>query len=501
MIWGAGFTIGGATCYIGGMKNYIVSALVFLLLATVSLQAADLHLRGEYVTLKCVNESISDVLSQLGRYDVAVRMDPSTDRRISMDVKRMPLEIFLKQLAGNGSYVITWEEISSPLGTMEHLSELRLLGAGGDMDRLRPLETKAGKLKLVGSPPYVDGEVLIGLKKGVTARQFAQILEQIDGSVLEVLDSMGIYRVRVPPGTDIAALTKQLENNPLVLAEPNYAAFLPDPGNVSSSSSGESTTSVPAVSADGKSLLAVLDSGWTPASGYESMVASSYNAANPDQNAVDNQGHGTQMALIASGALAPDGTTINDTASPVVAIRAFDDDGTATSYGLMRAIDYAENAGSKVLSLSWGTEVDSGFMQGAITMAAGNDLLLIAAAGNEPTGQALYPAAYSEVMAVAALDSSGNYWSNSNYGSFVSLAAPGVASMPVGYNGDPGTYAGTSISTAYVAASAAEYRAQNPSATAAETAAAIYNSLSAATSSNYGKGLYDQAAKERLLNN
>ena len=47
----------------------------------------------------------------------------------------------------------------------------------------------------------------------------------------------------------------------------------------------------------------------------------------------------------------------------------------------------------------------------------------------------------------------------------MSLSAPGFATLPVGYKGDPGTYAGTSISTAFVANRIANYLSENPGAT------------------------------------
>ncbi len=94
-------------------------------------------------------------------------------------------------------------------------------------------------------------------------------------------------------------------------------------------------------------------------------------------------------------------------------------------------------------------------------------------AGNEPTGKPFYPAAYSSVIGVSALEPGGKAWENSNYGSFVTLYAPGFATLPVGYKGDPGAYAGTSISTAFVANSIANYLSRNPEATNQE----VFNAL------------------------
>jgi hypothetical protein len=47
----------------------------------------------------------------------------------------------------------------------------------------------------------------------------------------------------------------------------------------------------------------------------------------------------------------------------------------------------------------------------------------------------------------------------------VDLYAPGFASLPVGYKGEPGIYAGTSISTAFTANLIASILSKNPKAT------------------------------------
>ena len=79
----------------------------------------------------------------------------------------------------------------------------------------------------------------------------------------------------------------------------------------------------------------------------------------------------------------------------------------------------------------------------------------------------------SSPIGVGALEPGGKAWENSNYGSFVMLYAPGFATLPVGYKGDPGAYAGTSISTAFVANIIANYLSQKPEATNQE----VFNAL------------------------
>jgi hypothetical protein len=89
---------------------------------------------------------------------------------------------------------------------------------------------------------------------------------------------------------------------------------------------------------------------------------------------------------------------------------------------------------------------------------------LVAAAGNAPTGNPVYPAAYDHVIGVGALNADGDTWEQSNYGDFVAVLAPGMADLPVGYQGDPGVYAGTSIATAYTARRIAAILSQTPDA-------------------------------------
>jgi subtilisin family serine protease len=80
--------------------------------------------------------------------------------------------------------------------------------------------------------------------------------------------------------------------------------------------------------------------------------------------------------------------------------------------------------------------------------------LFLAAAGNEPTGHPVYPAAQPEVIGVTALNRSGRSVANyANSGNFVEAAAPG-AGVTV-FNNQTFYGTGTSFSTAYVAGVAA----------------------------------------------
>ncbi|HEX5798160.1 MAG TPA: S8 family serine peptidase, partial [Candidatus Saccharimonadales bacterium] len=102
--------------------------------------------------------------------------------------------------------------------------------------------------------------------------------------------------------------------------------------------------------------------------------------------------------------------------------------------------------------------------------AMDNDVAVVAAAGNDGCNCMVYPANYPEVVAVGALNPSGNRASFSSYGSNLDIIAPGQEMItPVwiktnqtsAYAGD---VAGTSFSTPFVAGVLGLMRAHQPDA-------------------------------------
>jgi subtilisin family serine protease len=87
-------------------------------------------------------------------------------------------------------------------------------------------------------------------------------------------------------------------------------------------------------------------------------------------------------------------------------------------------------------------------------------------------------------------------------GNAVFLAAPGTADFPVGYQGQPGPYAGTSIAAATVSHALGLYFQRNPQATAEQATRALQSAVSqsgAARNAQVGHGVLDADALQRLL--
>lgn len=216
--------------------------------------------------------------------------------------------------------------------------------------------------------------------------------------------------------------------------------------------------------------LAILDSG------LGSLLAEQWNGAWLDLVdglllPADPHGHGTAVAaLIAS--LDPQAPGLAP-AVELLGIRVIDADGGGDTFTLAQGIVAAVRAGAAVINISLGTYSHSAVLEAAVRYAQRNDVLVVAAAGNDHFGRAAYPAAYPAVLGVTAVDGDGNRAPFANYGTGVDIAAPGWQLLTLADGGDYRFFNGTSAATPLVSAMAARLLAQNPHLSASDAAALL----------------------------
>ncbi|PID40187.1 MAG: hypothetical protein CR984_04445 [Proteobacteria bacterium] len=449
-----------------GWRLPLVLALVWLTVVPMPTRAADpvVRLKGDRLTLKARSQPLAALLQELSDQGVRIRVDPRINPQITAAFTDRPIGPALNGILKSVNYALIWRKDKDAGNTEPRLWEIRIFYKGQEA-RIRPFPKRINLnvKRQTNGVFHVKDIILVKRSPDMSDAAFAALLDRLGATVLDANASMGIVRLRLPYGSDVPAIARIVARTPGIhQAEPDYAYRLKGGRPAAIPVSG--TPPPPPAPSTGAATIAVMDSGLHGDYMHSPYVQSAYDAISPGAEISDTLGHGTQMALIAAGAVNPLGTDTQAAGSPVVAIRAFDDNGFTSTFTLMRGIDYAVANGARVLSLSWGSETTSTLLETATSYAADKGLILIAAAGNTPTGTPVYPAAYDNVIGVGALSPDGDHWDQSNYGDFVALSAPGVADLPVGYGGDPGIYAGTSIAAAYTARRAAAILDRNPNA-------------------------------------
>jgi subtilisin family serine protease len=207
-------------------------------------------------------------------------------------------------------------------------------------------------------------------------------------------------------------------------------------------------------------LVAVIDSGVDASHpDLAGAIIANFDAATDD---LFPHSHGTGMA----GAIAAR-RTLQSVAPQVglLTVRAFSLKASgqeATTFNILRGLDWAAEKGARVVNMSFTGPPDPR-IKDALLKAAGKGLVLVAAAGNAgPSSPPLYPAADPNVIAVTATDDEDVLFARANRGDYIAVAAPGVDVLVPGLNGTYQLTTGTSVAAAEVSGVAALLIERNP---------------------------------------
>ena len=173
--------------------------------------------------------------------------------------------------------------------------------------------------------------------------------------------------------------------------------------------------------------VCVIDSGYYAAHEDLAGVSHAGTAQLDAPYTTDGYGHGTHVA----GTIAAqnNGMGVIGVAPGVsfYIVKFFGDDGLATfSSDLIAASNDCANAGARIISMSLGGSSSNRREERAFNTHYQNGILSVAAAGNDGTTGFSYPASYSSVVSVAAIDEFNLVADFSQKNSQVELAAPGV---------------------------------------------------------------------------
>ncbi|MEX0331254.1 MAG: S8 family serine peptidase [Puniceicoccaceae bacterium] len=198
--------------------------------------------------------------------------------------------------------------------------------------------------------------------------------------------------------------------------------------------------------------VAVLDTGWL---GHAGLPVEAVEQVSMLESPGEGEfsAHGTAVAglILSTNPFAPGLAP----GTQVLAIQVLDGNGQGDAFTLASGILAAVKNGADVINMSLGSYGDSEVLRQAVQYAADRGVVLVAASGNDGQSFVTFPAAYPEVIGVAAVDADGNRAPFSNYGEGIDLAAPGFKVHALWEENEFIYFDGTSAAAPLVSAMAA----------------------------------------------
>lgn len=199
-----------------------------------------------------------------------------------------------------------------------------------------------------------------------------------------------------------------------------------------------------------KVKVAVLDSGVDFVAGVN--LTGTVNFVDAEENITvyyqDLTGHGTSIASVIAG----DGENVVQGINPNVelySVKVLDENNQAPISRIIQGIYWCIENDINIINMSFGTATYSKALEKAVEDAYKANILMVAAAGNH-NSDVEYPAAFEEVMAVAATNIESEISDFSNTGDELDIAAPGEKVRVLGFFGFNGVTHGTSVAVPHV---------------------------------------------------
>ena len=349
-----------------------------------------------------------------------------------------------------------------------------------------PGDKEKGKVDL--SAPHVPGRLLVKFKGGVDLDGQNSVHSLHGGVVVNEIPEIGVQVVEAPTGKLGEVLAGYLSDSRVEYAEPDYLAqgdFTPDDEYYASRQYGPQITQADQAwditMGDPSVIVAVVDSGADFSHpDLQGKLVAGWDYVNNDADPADDNGHGTHVAgTIAAATNNGQGVAGIGCDTRVLVVKVLDQNNAGSYSNIAAGIVYAANQGAGIINLSLGGTTWSMTLWQTVEYAWGKGSLLVAAAGNNNSSAPYYPAAYDHVMGVSATDANDQRWSLSNYGNYVSVAAPGKGIFSTDWLGGAGPYAarsGTSMAAPHVSGVAALLLAQDSSRTNADLRGIIESS-------------------------
>ncbi|MEU6975084.1 MULTISPECIES: S8 family peptidase [unclassified Streptomyces] len=351
----------------------------------------------------------------------------------------------------------------------------------------------------LGAPGAVDGSFVVILdasaNKADLAKKYGGTLQRAYGSEVNGFSASGLTvqeakRLAADPAVDTVVQNKRFSIKETQEKPPSWGLDRID----QTETAGDEKYTYPDGGGEGVTAY-VIDTGVRIShQDFGGRATHGFDAVDNDDSADDGNGHGTHVAGTIAG-------TAHGVAkkAKIVAVRVLDDNGSGTTEQVVAGIDWVtkNHSGPSVANMSLGGGADEA-LDAAVQRAIASGVTFAVAAGNESTdaGQGS-PARVPEAITVASSTKDDEQSDFSNFGAVVDLYAPGSDITSDWNDSDTGvkTISGTSMATPHVVGAAALYLAAHPSATPADTAAALTGAATPDAIKNASSGTANKLLK------
>lgn len=276
----------------------------------------------------------------------------------------------------------------------------------------------------------------------VSESQRNAIIAELNGELIGWIEPLHIAAIRLkvkdvdaPQG--LSSAEEQIVYYPAIeFAEPEQpvrAAYSPNDPDVTVAERAYNLHRVQAMAGwdlelgDAEIIIAVVDTGISPDHAeFAARLVPGYDFVNNDNGPDDDHGHGTHVAGIIGAAIDNQlGIAGICPRCSLMPVKVLDEHNIGSWFTAAQGLVYAVDHGARVINLSLGASAPSSTIEAAINYAESKGVLVVAAAGNAGSHEPFYPAAYENVLSVAATDGTDALWQLSNFGETIDVTAPG----------------------------------------------------------------------------
>jgi thermitase len=421
-------------------------------------QSLNWHLDNKTVDAQLSGLPLDEMLSRVAHLTGwEIFVEPDLDQRVSVSFKKAKEGEALRLLLGKLNFALLPRSNAASRLYIYRTS----LQEATKMVMPAPEPKKAVSARL-------RNELVVTLKKDAK-ETIEELAKRLGAKIIGRADDIRTYRLQFESESGAKAAEEALKDDKEVRStEGNYAIQRPKDGDNLSYTSPSNFNLKPSINPDSsKIIVAVID---TPVQqlpeGMDEFLLPSLRTQPEVPQDASNLNHGTSMAETILHGLSlslPDG---GETPVRILPVDVYGASPNTTTFDVVSGVYKALNAGANVINMSLGGGDESPFLHSLIEDAHRQGVIFVGAAGNQPTTNPTFPAAYPEVIAVTAGDRKGNIAPYANRGDFVDVIAPGTSI--VDFNGETYLVTGTSASTAYISGAVAAARASGKSAQEAE---------------------------------